>query len=320
MKILTTFLSILCPFLSIFSSSVKAEYPEKPIEIVVPFSKGGGTDLLMRALAPQLSKSLKTAINVKNVSGKGGTVGASKVAQAQSDGYNLGYLPIAVVTIQPHIKEVTYGLDSWTPICLVATSPVMFYVESDSNFKSIEDVKKAVLKKPKAYSYGSSGIGSMPHLAMASALSNLNLQDKVAHTVLQGSGPVLKSMSAGEIHFLADIPALLKSGRLKPLAVFNEQRLVSFPDVPTMAESGIKPPFDKLNIWGGLFAPKGLDPKIVERITKSCKEGVKSKGFQAFTKYTNAIPKYLNPEEFNNFYKDQYKNNEILVNTAGIHK
>jgi tripartite-type tricarboxylate transporter receptor subunit TctC len=111
-------------------------YPERPINLVAPWNAGGGTDLLLRAIAPHMAEALGGDAFVSNMAGGSGTVGAAALAGQKPDGYQLGYWSVTVATIQPQIKDVPYGIDSWTPICSVAASPTVLFTQSDSPFET----------------------------------------------------------------------------------------------------------------------------------------------------------------------------------------
>jgi tripartite-type tricarboxylate transporter receptor subunit TctC len=302
------------------SNAAQAEFPERPINLIAPFNAGGGTDLLLRAIAPHLAEALGGDTYVSNMAGGSGTVGAAALSQQKPDGYQLGYWSVTVSTIQPQIKKVPYGIDSWTPICSVAASPTLFYVKEDSSFNSMQDVVTAVNENPGKYVFGSSGPGAITHLSMVSAFSGLGLMDKVKHLPHKGSGPALKSMAAEIIQFFGDTQLLMKRGGLKPLAVFSSERLADMPDLPTMTEVGIKPPLNELYLWGGLFAPKGLDEGTRDKLSAACKMAIESDGFKDFAEKTGTVIKYRDALEFDKFFRAQYEANSELIEAAGLKK
>ena len=302
----------------ILSGNALAEFPDRPINLIAPFNAGGGTDLLLRAFAPHFAKAIGGNAFVSNMAGGSGTVAASALAQQKPDGYQLGYFSITISTIQPQIKDVPYGVDSWTPICAVAASPTMFFVTKDSPFKSIEDVVTAVKAHPGKYLYGSSGPGAITHLSMVSAFSGLGLLEKVKHLPFQGSGPAMRAMAAGTIQFFGDTELLMKAGDFRPLGVFNSERLATLPNVPTMTEIGIKPPLNELYLWGGLFAPKGLDTGIRDKLAGACKGAVESAGFKDFAAKTGTVIKYMDSARFDTFFRAQYEANKALIKAAGL--
>ena len=202
-------------------------YPERPINLVAPWNAGGGTDLLLRAIAPHMAEALGGDAFVSNMAGGSGTVGAAALAGQKPDGYQLGYWSVTVATIQPQIKDVPYGIDSWTPICSVAASPTVLFTQSDSPFETIEDVVAAVKEAPGKYLYGSSGPGAITHLTAVAAFSGLGVIEDMKHLPFQGSGPALQAMAAGTIQFFGDTELLMTRGDFRPLVVFNSERLAS---------------------------------------------------------------------------------------------
>lgn len=302
-----------------FSAPVFAEgFPERPINLVAPFNAGGGTDLLLRAFAPHFAEALGGDAYVSNMAGGSGTVGAAALAGQKPDGYQMGYWSVTVSTIQPQIKDVPYGVDSWTPICSVAASPTVLFTNASSPFNTIEDVVAAVKAEPGKYIYGSSGPGAITHLTTVAAFSGLGIIDDIKHLPFQGSGPALQAMAAGTIQFFGDTELLMTRGDFRPLMVFNAERLESFPDVPTAAEAGIAAPLNELYLWGGLFAPAGVDADTTETLSKACETAVNSDGFQAFAEKTSTVLNYRNAADFDAFFKAQYEANSALIDAAGL--
>jgi tripartite-type tricarboxylate transporter receptor subunit TctC len=300
------------------SSLAHAEFPDRPINLIVPFNAGGGTDILVRGFAPEFAKAINGNAFVSNTAGGGGTVAASALAQQKPDGYQLGYWSVTVSTVQPQIKDVPYNIDSWTPICAIGASPAMFFVRDDSPFNSLAEVEKAVKGSPGKYVYGSSGPGALTHLAMVAAFSGMDALKDVKHLPFKGSGPAMQAMAAGTIQFFGDTETLMSRGGLKPLGVFNDKRLANLPNVPTMTEEGIKPPLNELYLWGGLFAPAGLDPAIQQKLSDACKVATESAGFKGFADKTGTVVRYMDAKSFTDFYRAQYGSNIELIKAAGL--
>lgn len=295
-----------------------AEFPQRPLNIVVPFNAGGGTDLLMRAFAPHFQEALGGDVFVSNMAGGSGTVAASALAGQRADGHQLGYWSITIATIQPQIRDVPYDVDSWTPICAVAASPTMFFVADSSPFRSMEDVVAAVRAEPGRYLYGSSGPGAITHLSMVAAFEGLGLSDHVRHLPFQGSGPAMQGMAAGTIQFFGDTELLMQGGDLRPLMVFNDERLEAHPDLPTAAEVGVAAPLDELYLWGGLFAPAGLDDAVRDQLSDACGAAVASDGFQEFGVRTGTVLNYMDAAAFDAFFRAQYEANATLIEASGL--
>lgn len=318
MKPITTALLAATALCVISASALTQDFPKRPINLIAPFNAGGGTDLLLRGFAPHFADAIGGDAYVSNMAGGSGTVGAAALAQQKPDGYQLGYWSITVSTIQPQIKDVPYGLDSWTPICAVAASPTLLFVNADSPFQNVDDVVAAVKADPGKYVFGSSGPGAMTHLTTVAAFSGLGILDQLKHLPFQGSGPALQAMAAGTIQFFGDTEILMTKGDFRPLMVFNSERLENFPDVPTAAEAGIAAPLDELYLWGGLFAPAGLDQAIADSLSSACETAVASDGFQEFASNTSTVINYMNAEEFNSFYRAQYESNAAIIDAAGL--
>lgn len=294
------------------------EFPERPINLIVPFNAGGGTDLLLRAFAPHMAEALGGDAYVSNMAGGSGTVAAAALAGQRPDGYQLGYWSVTVATIQPQIKDIPYDVDSWTPICSVAASPTVLFTQADSPFETIEDVVAAVKEAPGKYLYGSSGPGAITHLTAVAAFSGLGVIDDIKHLPFQGSGPALQAMAAGTIQFFGDTELLMASGDFRPLVVFSSERLASMPDVPTAAEVGIAAPLNELYLWGGLFGPAGMEVNVTASLSDACGAAINSDGFQKFATDTSTVLNYRNSADFDVFFRAQYEANAALIEAAGL--
>lgn len=299
-------------------AATAADFPERPVNLVAPFNAGGGTDLLLRAFAPHFAEALGGNAFVSNMAGGSGTVAAAALAGQKPDGYQLGYWSVTVSTVQPQIKNVPYGVDSWTPICSVAASPTVLFTQADSPFATIQDVVAAVEADPGKYIYGSSGPGAITHLTAVAAFSGLGIIDDMKHLPFQGSGPALQAMAAGTIQFFGDTELLMTRGDFRPLVVFNDTRLDSMPDVPTAAEAGIAAPLNELYLWGGLFAPAGLDAEVTATLSTACETAMNSDGFQEFAAQTSTVLNYRDAAEFDGFFRAQYDANAALIKAAGL--
>ena len=295
-----------------------ADFPERPSNLVAPFNAGGGTDLLLRGFAPHFEEAIGAPVFVSNMSGGSGTVAASALSGQRPTGYQMAYMSITVSTIQPQIKNVPYGVDSWTPICSVAASPTLLFVNIDSPFQTMGDVVAAVEAAPGKFVYGSSGPGAMTHLTTVAAFSGLGILDKLKHLPFRGAGPAIKELTAGNIQFFGDTEVLMQRGDFRPLMVFNNERLENYPDVPTAAEVGIEAPLDELYLWGGLFAPAGVPEDVVATLAQACETAVNSDGFKEFAESSGTVIRHRGPEEFDAFFRSQYESNRSLIDAAGL--
>lgn len=315
---LTYLMSAMFGFGLMAAAAAAQDFPERPINLIAPFNAGGGTDLLLRGLAPHFAEAIDSDVFVSNMAGGSGTVAASALQGQRPDGYQMAYMSVTVSTIQPQIKNVPYGVDSWTPICSIAASPTMLFVSNDSPFQSMDDVVAAVKAEPGKYVYGSSGPGAITHLTMVSAFAGLGVIDDMKHLPFQGSGPAIKELTAGNIQFFGDTEILMNRGDFRPLMVFNNERLENFPDVPTATEVGIEAPLNELYLWGGLFAPAGLEDNVKDTLETACEAAVASEGFQEFAANSGTVINYRGADEFDQFFRAQYKSNAALIEAAGL--
>lgn len=288
-------------------------FPDETVELIVPFSAGGGTDIVARAFEPGLSEALGERVIIRNVDGASGTVGAAEAARARPDGHTVGFLPIGPVTTQPHLRSVPYDMDSWEPVCLVTNNPVLLLVSEDSEFQSVDDVKAAVADNQSRFTYGSSGPGTIPHIAMVAASDALGMDAR--HIPYDGTAGAMAAMAGGEIQFFADTPAVLQQHNVRALAVFAPERLEALPDVPTMKELGHEMNF---SVWRGMFAPAGTPSAAVDALADGCRQASESASFQEMAEESNSQVQYLGPDAFETFVRDAYETNEGILEAAGL--
>ncbi|PWJ21646.1 tripartite tricarboxylate transporter substrate binding protein [Jannaschia seohaensis] len=318
MNIKTLIASLAVLATSAAAPALAQDFPERPVNLVVPFNAGGGTDLLVRGFAPYLAEALGGDVFVSNMAGGSGTVAAGALAGQRPTGYQLGYWSVTVSTIQPQIKDVPYGIDSWEPICSVAASPTMLFTNAGNGIETIEQAKAAIEAEPGKYLFGSSGPGAMTHLTTVAAFEGLGVLDKIKHLPFQGSGPALQAMAAGTIQFFGDTEILMQRGDFTPLVIFSDARSENFPDVPTATEVGIAAPLNELYLWGGLFAPAGTPDDVVAKLSEACGAAVASEGFQSFAADTQTVLNYRDAEAFDAFFRAQYEGNTAIIEAAGL--
>ena len=251
-----------------------AAWPTKPVNLIVPFPAGGGTDAFARPLAAQFSKSTGKTLVIDNRGGAGGTVGASAAAKAQADGYNLFMGGVHHVIAPSMYPRLDYDIEKdFVPLALLASVPQVVVV-NPRNIKAADmrqflDLVKA---NPGKFNYGSAGAGSSHHLA--GELFKMQTGTFITHIPYRGAGPALQDLIAGNVDMMFDglgsSATHIKGGRIKALMVSGLKRNPAFPDVPCAAELGL--PDYTVSTWYGLWAPKGtpadLQARIVEEIRK----------------------------------------------------
>lgn len=301
--------------LALVATQAVAEYPDHPVTVIVPFSAGGGTDSDARGFQPFLGEALGATVIVKNVDGAAGTVGAAETAKAKPDGYTLGFLPIGPAVIQPNLRDLPYSVDSFVPVCQINTNPVVLMTSKDSQINTVEDFKKTVGATPDKYAYGSSGAGTIPHLAVAATAVAMDL--KMKHIPHKGTADAMKSLVGGFIQFFADTPVVVSRFDMKPLAAFTDKRIDGLDAVPTMKEKGYDLQF---SVWRGLFAPKGTPEATLAKLEAACKKASESQGFKDFSAKVNNDIAYLGRKDFGAFVTAEFAKNAKILEAAGMKK
>lgn len=238
----------------------------RPLRLVVPYGPGGAPDILARLFAQELAGAYGTVV-VENKGGAGGTVGADLVAKAPADSGVLLVTTAATHVINPWLyPNFPYDpVRDFTPVALVASTPLMLVSSAQGPTKSLADVLAAARARPGALSYASAGNGTMQHIA--GALLESMAQVQATHVPYKGSGQVMPDLIAGRVDIMfnsvAAVGPLVKSGQLRALAVTTRERLPAWPEVPTMAEAGL--PGFEANAWYAVFGPRGMPPAEVQK-------------------------------------------------------
>ena len=247
-------------------------WPAKPVNLVVPFPAGGGTDAFARPLSAQFSKVTGKTLVIDNKGGAGGTLGASYASKAPADGYNL-FMGAVHHTIAPSMyPKLDYNIEKdFVPLMLLANVPQVIVVNpknvAETNFKAFMDM---VRRNPGKLNYGSAGPGTSHHLA--GELFKQQTKTFITHIPYTGAGPALRDLVGGQVDMMFDglgsSAAHIKAGRIRALMVSGDKRNPAFPDVPCAAEMGL--PDYNVTTWYGLWAPKGtpadMQARIVEQI------------------------------------------------------
>ena len=259
-----------------------AGYPDHPVRLVVPFSPGGGGDIVMRLLAQELTMRLGETVLVDNRAGAGGNVGTEVVAHAKPDGYTLLMANVAPMAINASIyAKLPYDpVKSFTAIAPVVIFPNVLVVPKSLPVSSLTELIALGKSKPGGLTYASAGVGSITQLA--ALMMEQRAGFAMVHAAYRGGGPALTALAGKEVDlYFSSLPAALpfvKSGTLKALAVTSAQRAISAPDIPTMSESGL-PGFEAVT-WIGLVGPAGMPAPIVARLHDEVSEIMDKPEFQ----------------------------------------
>jgi tripartite-type tricarboxylate transporter receptor subunit TctC len=307
-------------------SWAQGTWPTKPVRIVVPFAAGGTTDILARAVAPELSKAFGQQFIVDNRAGAGGNVGAELVARAPNDGYTL-----LMGTVGTHgINRALYPklpfdpIKDFAPITLVAAVPNVMEMNADKaktlNIRNVQDFIKYAKANPGKLNMASSGSGTSIHLA--GELFKSMTGTFMAHIPYKGSGPALLDMVGGNADVMFDnLPssmAQIKAGKLTALAVTSAQRSPALPDIPTVAEAG-GPSLKgyEASSWFGLLAPAGTSPEIVNRIQQEVARSLGTPAIKEKMLAQGAIPSGNSPADFTKLIASEHVKWAKVVKDSG---
>jgi tripartite-type tricarboxylate transporter receptor subunit TctC len=240
-------------------------WPARPVRLIVPYAPGGSTDNATRAFADKLSQRLGQQFVIENKGGAAGAIGVELGARSAPDGYSFVVLPLATVTVLPHARKLPYDpFKDFTYVGRFVAGTLTFAVQPNLAANDMKSYLALAKANPGKYTYGSPGIGAMPHLAVE-ALKELASVD-VLHVPYRGGAEAIQDFLAGNVHSVheSNTMPLAKGGKAKLLAVIDTERHPEFPDVPTLAEQ--VPGYDVVN-WFGLAGPAGVPPEVVGKLS-----------------------------------------------------
>lgn len=253
---------------SLSANATAEKYPSKPIQLIIPYTPGGNTDILGRLIAQKLGEAWDARVVVENRPGAGGTIGVNMVAKAKPDGHTLALAAFGNIIVAKSLyKDLAYDpINDLDPVILVATPPTILTATSSLPANNVTELIAYGKANPGVLNYGSSGKGTSNHL-LAELFSEMS-GVKMTHVPYKGSGPAINDLIAGltQLNFAPQplVMSAIKTGSLKALAVTGTERMPMLPDVPTVAESGL-PGYEGVG-WFGLVAPKGTPPDIIHKL------------------------------------------------------
>ena len=296
-------------------------YPSKPIRLVNPLGSGGTAEALARTIAKALSDGLGQPVVVETRAGAAGTIGADAVAKATPDGYTLLYGVTGTNSIAPSLYrgKLPYDPDrDLAPISITFSGPNVLVVSNSLNVKSVQELVALAKAKPGSLSFASAGSGSMSHLNGELLRQQAGIE--LLHVPYKGGGAAAPDLMSGQVQMMietsAGVPALIRSGKLRALAVTSPQRSAQMPDVPNFVELGF--PRMVSTVWGGLFAPGATPRAILDRIAEECARAARNPDYRALvaTLYNEAVSS--TPDEFRAFVREEAARYAELVRASGM--
>jgi tripartite-type tricarboxylate transporter receptor subunit TctC len=296
-----------------------ANWPTKPVALIVPFPAGGGTDAFARPLAAQFAKLTGKQLIIDNRGGAGGTLGAGIASRAQPDGYTL-FMGAVHHTIAPSMyPKLDYDLEKdFIPLALVASVPQVLVVNPkkvpQADFKAFLEY---VRQNPARLNYGSAGSGTSHHLA--GELFKQQTKTFITHIPYRGAGPALQDLISGNVEMMFDglgsSAGHIKGGRIKALMVSGNKRNPAFPDVPSAAEVGL--PDYTVTTWYGIWAPKGTPPEIQARAVEEIRKAALTDEAKAIWANQGAEFSNMTPKQFGGFVNGEIKRWANVVKLSG---
>ena len=275
-----------------------AQYPTRPVKLIVPFAAGGSTDIIARLTAAQLGKELGQPVVVENVGGAAGALGTMQVKNAAPDGYTLLIATVSTMIVYPaaHPKP-QYALEDFIPITNIASMPNILTVNPNFPAKNLKEFIAVVKANPGKYSFASSGVGSINHMLGESFQGASGT--KMIHVPYKGSGPAMQDVMGGQVDALFDqFPSsknFVDTGKLKAIGVISPRRIPGY-DVMTMEEAGMKGFTDEA--WYGMLAPGKTPPDVVAKVTEAMKKVMANPEWRAQIEKIGARPVGNSPQEF----------------------
>ena len=310
---------LLFTLIALSTQAVGQAYPSKTIRSIVPFTPGGSSDLIARAIAPKMSEKLGQPIVVENRPGAGGMLGVDAVAKAAPDGYTIGLAAAGALSSNIHLYPTMpfHPEKDLAPITNLAMIP-FFLVAHPSAASSVKELIAQAKAKPGALSYGHGGQGSTMHLA--GELLNMLAKVNVQAVPYKGSAPVSGDVLGGTIPYgVVDVPSAIsnvKAGKMKALAVTSKHRIAAAPDVPTFEEAGL-PGYEAVG-WFGSVAPAGTPREIIQRLNLETRNALALPDVRERVIAAGTEPATTTPEEFAAYIREETKKWGEVIKAGNI--
>ncbi len=274
-------------------------FPVKPVRIISPFAAGGSNDIVARTISPKLAAALGQQFVVENRAGAGGAVGTEVGAKSTPDGYTLTVVTNATLAIVPALRAVPYDpVKDFAPIGLIGISPYIIIVHPSLPVGNVKQLVALVKARPGQVEFGSGGVGTPGHLA--GAMFNTMTGTRMVHVPYRAGNLALNDLLGGHISvtFSTTITSsqLIRSGRVRALAITSGQRVPAFPELPTVAESGV--PGYEFTLWLGLAAPAGTPEALIQQLSQSLIKSLQAKDLQDQLVSQSVEPSSSTPQEF----------------------
>ena len=313
-------LALLAP-LAFTSAMAQADYPNKPVRIIVPYSAGGSSDVVARAISEEMGKALGQPVVVENKAGAGSLLGIQYVAGEAADGYTL-VLADVPFTIVPALYRERARYDAtkdFAPIALLSVAPMYLFVNPNGKAKTTQEVVAMAKTYPDTVSIGSGGNGSLTHL-MAELLM-INAGIKMTHVPYKGAAASVTDLAAGQLDAsfttMASATSLMQAGKIRPIGVSGAQRSKEAPGVPTFQEAGV--PNMVVESWWGLLAPAGVSQPVLNKLTEATRKALQAPAVKARMAAVGMTePVNVGPQALSAMVKTDLARWQAVIQRSGI--
>ena len=301
-------------------ASAHAEYPERPLTMVVPFPPGGVADTVARPIAEALARELKQPVVIENRGGAGGAVGIGHVARVPADGYTL-LMSLSSISILPEADRILdrkpqYQLSQFKPIARITADPTVLVVRADAPWRTVEDFVADARRKPTAYNYGSSGNYGTMQVPMEMLKGAAGF--RMTHIPYTGAGPAIIALLGGQVDVLASGPSSvvqhIRAGKLRALAHWGLQPLVSLPEVPSLTERGFNVQYVQ---WSGIFVGAETPPAVIQRLREAVRKVAADPAVQQTVLRAGSPIEYLDAPEFADYWQKDVQAMANVVKLIG---
>ncbi len=293
-------------------------FPKKPITVICPWSPGGGTDVLLRALAKEAEPFLGQSVTVVNQTGGAGAIGHNAIRAAAPDGYTVGMITFELNSLPPQ-GLIPFDYKAFDPLMRVNADPAALTVKKDAPYNTVKEFVEYAKAHPGEITIGNSAPGSVWHIAAGLVADKTGIQ--VKHVPFDGAAPAVTALVGGHLKAVAvsvpEVRAQVQAGNLKILGVMDSKRDPIFPDVPTFKEQGVDVQF---YTWRGLGLPKGVPADVKAKLADSFKKAMETPNFQEFLKKTSLNPAYLGADDFGKFLAQNYTDVSTVMKSIGLAK
>ncbi len=294
----------------------QSNFPSRPIKLICPWPAGGSTDAVMRAIAESASRILNNPVIIENKGGAGGMLGPNELVSAKPDGYTLSQLPMGILRI-PHMQKTLFDpLADFTYVACLTGYTFGIVVRSDSPIKSIKDLVDYAKANPGKFTYGSTGNGTTPHLAVEEFAMKAGI--KLQHVPFKGNAEGMQAILGGHIMSHSDATGWgphVEAGTCRLLATYGSKRTKRWPNAPTLNELGYDTVSDSPF---GVGAPKGMDPAVTRKLHDTFKATLEDpKVLASFEKYDQSVI-YMNTEDYTKYARETFPKEKKLIEQLGL--